>query len=66
MRTRLETLRTEGLVLEGQYPEIRDVSVSQGGRSHSMEVRPLVAKRADITVLRPTRTSMSAGIEYKL
>jgi hypothetical protein len=65
-RNRLEALQRQGLVVEGQYPEFRDIAWIQDGERHSMEIRPLVSKKADITVLRPTGTEMAVGFEYKL
>ena len=53
MRNKLEALQREGLVIEGQYPDFKDVKWTQNGESHRLEVRPLVLRRADMTVLRP-------------
>ena len=69
MQRRIEALRQEGLVLEGQHPDLHDVSISQGGQYTRLEVRPLVAPNADITVLRPVITSMkhmTSGTEYSV
>jgi hypothetical protein len=52
-QNRIEALRMEGLVVEGQYPDMRTIDVSQNGQSRTMEVRPLVLKHADLTVFRP-------------
>lgn len=65
MKDRLATLQKQGLVIEGQYPNFKEVTWTQDGENHRMEVRPLVLRRADMTVLRP-RTDMSIGTEYKL
>ena len=66
MQRRIEALQQEGLVLEGQYRDIHDIYISQGGQVHHLEVRPLVAPHADITILRPVTSSirMTPGAEY--
>ncbi|MCL6096573.1 MAG: hypothetical protein M1444_02735 [Patescibacteria group bacterium] len=66
MQRRIEALRQDGLVLEGQHPDIHDVSISSGGQSTRLEVRPLVARRADLTVLRPVSRTMASGQEYRV
>lgn len=57
MPRRVEELRSMGFVLEGQYPDIHSVTVSEKGGSKVVDVRPLVAPRADLTVLRPSHAT---------
>lgn len=68
MTRRVEELRSMGFVLEGQHPDIHSVTVSERGKSKTVDVRPLVAPRADLTVLRPSGglIGMKPGGEYRL
>ena len=54
---RIEELRMEGLVVEGEHTDIPNISWTEAGRRMSMDVRPLFIPKADITVLRPVRES---------
>jgi hypothetical protein len=52
---RIDALRLEGLVVEGRHTDVTSISWTEGGTTKRMDVRPLFAPRADVTVWRPAK-----------
>ena len=51
--SRIEELRAEGLVVEGDYSTVNTVSVSQNGESYPLAVRPQYLSDRNETVFLP-------------
>jgi hypothetical protein len=52
---RIEELRMEGLVVNGDHFDVKQISVSKDGERTTVDVRPIFLPRVGITVLRPAR-----------